>query len=131
MTMAPQTPEQLVVAARLLLGRDDLTESGVWPRSGAVLARQALEEALRILWSTTTPELADTSMRAQLLCATDRIDAETAGQLSYTWAALSRACHHHAYELAPTVGELTGWIDDVDTIVAAVRARSASAEGPV
>jgi hypothetical protein len=24
----------------------------------------------------------------------------------YAWNALSRACHHHAYELAPTVSEL-------------------------
>ncbi len=26
------------------------------------------------------------------------------------WGALSRACHHHSYELAPTAGELEGWI---------------------
>lgn len=125
MTALGQTPEQLVVSARIVLGRDDLTASGVWPRSAAVLARQALEESLRILWSNGTPELADTSMRAQLLCVADRLDPDTAGRVSYTWAALSRACHHHAYELAPTLGELDGWIDDVDEIITAIRAVTA------
>lgn len=29
-----------------------------------------------------------------------------ATRAEYAWHALSRACHHHAYELAPTVSEL-------------------------
>jgi len=31
---------------------------------------------------------------------------------------LSSACHYHPYELAPTAAELTGWIDDVEALVA-------------
>jgi hypothetical protein len=32
--------------------------------------------------------------------------------------ALSRAGHHHAYELAPTAGELRGWQTGVHAVVA-------------
>lgn len=127
MTTSELTPEQLLVAARVLLERDDLTESGLWPRAGAVLARQAVEESLRLLWDQVDPHLAAVSMRAQLLCAPERLDPELAGQLAYTWAALSRACHHHAYELAPTLDELNSWIVDVGDFVAAVRAHASAA----
>ena len=41
------------------------------------------------------------------------LDARVAREAGYVWAALSDACHYHAYELAPTAGELTGWIDAV------------------
>ena len=30
-------------------------------------------------------------------------------RIGHAWSALSRACHHHAYELAPTAGELQSW----------------------
>jgi hypothetical protein len=35
-------------------------------------------------------------------------------QLHETWGALSRACHHHPYELSPTAGELVTWIEMVE-----------------
>jgi hypothetical protein len=41
-------------------------------------------------------------------------DAVLPGQLHSTWGALSRACHHHPYELAPTVEELAAWIGVVE-----------------
>ena len=34
--------------------------------------------------------------------------------------ALSNACHHHPYELAPTSGELTAWISDVATLISRI-----------
>jgi hypothetical protein len=42
---------------------------------------------------------------------------------------LSRACHHHPYELAPTPGELRGWLDAVDDALAALAAASPQAGG--
>jgi hypothetical protein len=33
---------------------------------------------------------------------------------------LSRACHHHAYELAPTAEELTGWLAETERVIAAL-----------
>ena len=36
-----------------------------------------------------------------------------------TWSALSHACHHHPFDLSPTVSELKPLIDTVRTLIAA------------
>jgi hypothetical protein len=48
-------------------------------------------------------------MRAQLVCLREYSpadDASTASAFEQTWAILSRACHHHPYELTPMIAEL-------------------------
>ena len=40
----------------------------------------------------------------------------------HTEAALSRACHYHPYELAPSAAELTSWISDVESLITQVAA---------
>ena len=50
------------------------------------------------------------TMRSQVLCLTAYLDPGTARRAAYLFAALSRACHYHPYELAPTAAELTGWL---------------------
>ena len=60
-------------------------------------------------------------MRSQLACLPTYLDGATAHQIAYVWAALSEACHYHAYELAPTAAELTGWIDAVDQLILTMR----------
>ena len=40
-----------------------------------------------------------------------------ARQIAYVWAALSEACHYHAYELAPTAAELAGWFQSVEELL--------------
>ena len=59
-------------------------------------------------------------MRSQLICLPFYLDATIAEQVAYVWAALSRACHYHPYELAPTGAELTGWIADVESLITQV-----------
>ena len=44
-------------------------------------------------------------------------DTSLAGHAHYAWAALSEACHHHPYELAPGQGELGGWIDTLSELL--------------
>ena len=56
-------------------------------------------------------------MRSQLLCLTVYVDRGTASRAAYLLAALSRACHYHPYELAPTAAELLGWLDETARIV--------------
>jgi len=56
-------------------------------------------------------------MRSQLLCLTAYLDRGTASRAAYLLAALSRACHYHPYELAPTAAELLGWLDETAQIV--------------
>jgi hypothetical protein len=53
-------------------------------------------------------------MRAQLLLLPQFTDPGTVARES--WLGLSRAAHHHAYELAPTAGELRNWHFDVSAV---------------
>ena len=122
------TPADLLAAARALITRPDTMTAGVWPRTAALLARQALEQAISAHWETQpdTSCMADCPTRAQLICLPWYIDTATAGQITYTWAVLSSACHYHPYELAPTAAELISWIGDVAELLAAI-----AADGPV
>jgi len=118
------TPEELLAAADRLLGTATASTTGVWPRAVALLLRHALEEALRRYWRARTPQLARCSPHAQSLCLESYADPETARRWSTTWAGLSRACHYHGYELAPTYAELCAWRDDVDRVIGALARRT-------
>ncbi len=65
-------------------------------------------------------------MRAQLLCLRELADEETAERASHAWWALSRASHHHPYELSPTAGELAEWIRSVEGVIEALGTMGAS-----
>ena len=113
------TPADLLQAARQILGHTGGLAPALWPRAAAILARHALESAVRDMW-TSRPgyeSLAHSSMRAQLISLIEVVDPQSAARASFVWSALSEACHYHPYELAPTVGELTHWIDEVEEIV--------------
>lgn len=122
------TATELLAAARSIMRRDDAATAGVWPRASAFLARQALEESLDDVWrhQAGTAELTDCPMRTQLLCARAYLDVDLAGRIAWTWAALSRACHHHSYELAPTAAELQRWMNDVENLVRQVETSMSS-----
>lgn len=113
------TPAELLAAARSLIRRPDATTIGVWPHAAALLARQALEQSIKALWSASpqAAELSGCSMRSQLLCLAAYADQATATRAAYLAAALSRACHYHPYELAPTAAELTRWLDEAAQLV--------------
>jgi hypothetical protein len=65
------------------------------------------------------------SRRAQLLTLTRTIDSDLGSRATVLWYALSRAAHHHAYELAPTGAELRTWHTDVHLLTEDLRSRSA------
>jgi hypothetical protein len=103
-------PGDLLDAAFELLRLADPGTAGLWPRAAALLALEALETGLRRQWQRQSLELAGCAMRTQLICLRSYLeDAPLAARTSHAWAALTRACHHHAYELAPTVTELQSW----------------------
>ena len=118
-------------ARTLLSGADDVLSTtseawaGRWPRAVALLTRQALERSLEELWAAKSPPMLRASERAQLLCLRQWVNPELAGRTYYTWSALSQACHQHAYDLAPTSSELSGWIETVDELERTVRDRVA------
>jgi len=109
------TPDELLDAARDLMQRPGASLDGIWPRAAALLVRQALEAAMAELWAAhrQTAGLSAATMRSQELCLHPYLDPATASRITYLLPALSRVCHYHPYELAPTAAELTGWLDQV------------------
>jgi hypothetical protein len=110
-------PEDLLAAAHGLLRSGDAKTQGVWARAVAYLSRQALEAYLAELWREKAPGTERASTRAQLICLPAFLQNDTlALKITYTWNALSHACHHHSYELAPTLSELTAWLEVLDEL---------------
>jgi hypothetical protein len=107
------TPAALLAEARRLLHRATPETRGRWPRAAALLARQALETAVAEHGRARNLPLADCSARAQFLYLRETghpHQRDLTARAYHAWTALSRACHHHAYELAPTAAELEGWM---------------------
>jgi hypothetical protein len=116
------TQTDIVKSARGLLDRTDPRTAGLWPRATALLGRQAIEAALADLWKLRAPGVEKCSARAQLLCLPFYLGDEVlAERVAYAWSALSRGCHQHPYELAPTSPELLGLLQVADDCVARVR----------
>ena len=99
--------------AETLLG--DARATG-WPRCAAWLIRLALEHALNGVWANRYPGLVEANKRTQLLALAVVADEAVHQQTAQLWSRLSRAGHHHHYELAPTAAELRGWLDEVRTL---------------
>jgi hypothetical protein len=106
--IAPAPRRRLAVADQLL-HIPDLIEDGAWPRACTWLIRLALEQALDDYWQRHRPEVAAVSRRAQLLTLTRTVDPDLGQSCTRLWHTLSRAAHHHAYELSPTYSELRDW----------------------
>ena len=102
---------------------------GLWARAAAFLGRQSLEDAMSWVWIRRAPGLESCPARAQLLCLGPYLgDEELAESAAYVYGRLSSACHHHAYELAPTADELRAWLSAVDRLMSA--AGAVSGAGP-
>lgn len=111
---------ELLAAARELVDRADAATAGMWPRAAALLARQSLEAAMAELWLAKQPAVGSCSMRAQLLSLSTALTAPSAVRRArHAYSVLSRACHHFAYELAPSADELRAWIDEVEHVIEA------------
>jgi hypothetical protein len=121
------SPGELLAAARGVLADPSAAPPGGWPRVVALLTRQALETALSEFWEgrPATAGLSACPRKSQLACLPFYLAPRTAQEAAYTWAALSGACHYHAYELAPTAGELAGWIDDVARLIPVLHEKTA------
>ncbi|RBY75814.1 hypothetical protein DQ238_18890 [Geodermatophilus sp. TF02-6] len=118
--------EELLAQADQLLRHGSSDAGGWWPRTAAFLIRAALELELRAFWDRAEPGTEGAPMRAQLLVLATRTPpgAGTARDVAAAWHALSRACHHHPYELAPTAAELRAWHADVAGLSSALRVRN-------
>lgn len=97
-------------------------------RGAALLARQALEDSvesyLEARYGALSPRPDFSSMLVVLDVQTDQkpILNELAKRISWTWSALSAACHVHAYPLDPTIDELERWLTTIDEFVSLTQA---------
>ena len=127
--MTDGDPRSLLDAASRLLGRAEPGTAGLWPRASALLGLQALEATLRRLWQRRALDLRGCTVRTQLICLRSYLeDAALAARAGHAWSALSRASHHHPYELAPTSAELESWLSAVGELAERVEG-SAAAHG--
>lgn len=88
-----------------------------WPRCATWLIRLALESALTQLWVSRCPKLTECSTRAQLLALEKFSDTNTQYRTSELWYTLSRAAHHHHYELAPSTPEIREWLHQATEVL--------------
>jgi hypothetical protein len=119
------TSEPLLVQASAVLGEATAYSN----RAACWIARAALESAVDDLLDTRHCSAPEASMRSKLtlLQVAFGQDDGVPARAGYAWNGLSQACHHHAFELAPTVSEVRHLIHLVDTLVA--DAAKAASEG--
>jgi hypothetical protein len=102
--MTSDATRLLEQADRILSGAVALPR-GRGARIAAVLARSAVEDIVANLCTSHGVDASASSMRVKLATLV-AVDEPQAGELSMAWWALSRACHQHAYEIAPSHSEV-------------------------
>jgi hypothetical protein len=99
--------EQLLQRAKEILDGSSTPAQPRRMRIAAFLIRQVLEEEVSVACERLVARMDHpVRMRSRLLVLHVLDQTGVAGKIEYAWNALSRACHHHAYELAPTTSEL-------------------------
>lgn len=85
------------------------------PRAACLLTRQALEQVIDGLLDGQQSGCPDASVRVRLICLAHAYDddPELVRRTVAAWHQLSNACHHHSYELGPTLGEAESIVDEV------------------
>jgi hypothetical protein len=81
-----------------------------------------VEDAVGNVLAVRAPGAERCANRPRLLCLGEYVPDELAERTSFLWATLSRACHHHPYELSPNADEISGWIADAETVVGELEA---------
>lgn len=120
MTAGPivAVPESCLEAADQLLSSVVRGTRGAWPRACAWLLRLALEAAMDDYWRRCHPEVLPMRARSPQFLILDRYAGRSiAARAGYAWSALSRAGHHHCYELGLTAGELRRLREMVATVI--------------
>lgn len=110
---------ELVQARAILHG--DLEVSIQRQRSACWLTRAAFERVVRDLLTARDLDVGKATMRTALCCleiAYRDSHPQLGRRAEYAWAGLSRAAHHHAYELSPTTSEVEELIDIVAELAA-------------
>ncbi|GAB3504461.1 hypothetical protein [Amycolatopsis cihanbeyliensis] len=114
-------PARFLEQARAALRGKHAIPARQVPRAAALLARQALEARGVEICCAHGAELRAATMRSRLVVLR-KVAGDKAGDLAgVAWSGLSRSCHHHAYELSPTSGEVGYLIDNVAQLLPAAQ----------
>lgn len=106
----------LDLAERILSGRMPMPR-GRGARIAAILGRTALEEVVDERCAREGLDVPRAGMRVKLACLR-AVAGPVAGEAAVAWWGLSRACHQHAYEVAPhrsEVAHLVGRVRELAT----------------
>jgi hypothetical protein len=85
-------------------------------RAVCLLTRQAFEQVVDTLLDARHLSCPAASMRVRLISLGQAFESEpehVAYRAETAWSRLSAACHHHAYELSPSLREARTLVDDV------------------
>ena len=107
---------EMLTATQAVLSGDTDIPARRRTRAAALLARTALELAVDARLAAEGAGIEKAGMRAKLVCLR-ALASDIADDAAVAWAGLSRACHHHAYELAPTAGETRHLADLVERVL--------------
>lgn len=107
----------LAQAQQLLDGELEVRSHSV--RAACWLARNALEDEVRALLNAKSLDVGEASMRSMVSCLESAYrddDPDLVFRVEYAWAGLSRASHHHAFELDPSAAEVRHLIEVVESV---------------
>lgn len=136
------TPSQalfLVDLARSILTQPLMGAGTTGPAAAALLARQALETGLAQWWAQRLPGMGSASVRAQLISLAFYLpsagtavraqrlpepgpdvvrvgDHTLAADVVWAWNRLSALCHHRAFGVPPSQGEVEALLDVVERL---------------
>lgn len=108
-------------AAELLASADRVRQGQIpipgmsRPRAACLLTRQAVEQVIDELLDEQQLGCRDASVRIRLICLAYAYgrEPELIHRAVVAWHRLSSACHQHADELGPTLGEAETMLDEV------------------
>lgn len=109
--------ELLTYADQVLDGTVELGARG--PRTAALLARRAFEDWLDEVsasWMSDTVSDRPPTTTSKLVALAALHGSAVSEHAKQVWHGLSRAVHHHAYELQPSVGEVRHLVVQVRTV---------------
>lgn len=109
--------ELLTYAEQVLDGTISLGARG--PRTAALLARRAFEDWLDEIsasWSTQVVSDRPPTISSKLVALGALQGMDLSERAKRVWHGLSRAVHHHAYELQPSVAEVRQLVRQVRTV---------------
>lgn len=114
MTSADGPADLLALAREVADGRHQVPGMSQ-ARAVCLLTRQAFEQVVDALLDAHHLGCPAASMRARLITLGQAYGSDpqhVAYRAEAAWSRLSAACHHHAYELSPSLNESRTLVDD-------------------